>query len=105
MKRGRPLKSQIRQNVIEILAVLQKGYGYELHKLHKQIFYPCTREVLYYHLKKGVSLGEFIIAEVRDEPGNYSWGLTVKKTYYVLGTNAKPLGDARVKEHFDKIKK
>jgi hypothetical protein len=105
MPRGRPVKSQIRQNLIELLAVMGKGYGYELHKVYKEIFPECTREVVYYHLKKGIKLGEFAIDEVKQEKGEYSWGATVEKTYYKLGQNAKPSGDARVKEYFDKIKK
>ena len=100
MPRGRPVKSQIRQNIVELLAVMGKGYGYEIHKKYKEIFPDCTREVVYYHLKKGVKLGEFAIAEVKQEQGNYSWGGTVQKTYYKLGSHAKPAGDNRVKEFF-----
>ena len=102
MPRGRPVKSQIRQNVIEILNVLKRGYGYEIHKIYKEIFPECTREVIYYHLKKGLKLGEFEVDEVKQETGEYSWGGTVEKTYYKLGPNAKPTGDARVKEYFEK---
>ena len=102
MPRGRPVKSQIRQNIIEILHVMGKGYGYEIHKIYKEIFPECTREVVYYHLKKGIQLGEFAIDEVRQEHGDYSWGRTVEKTYYKLGANAKPNGDARVKEFFER---
>ena len=104
MPRGRPIKSQIRQNLIEILAIKGKGYGYELHKIYKEIFPQCTREVVYYHLKKGLKLGEFTIDEVRQEKGNYSWGGIVEKTYYKLGPNAKPSGDQRVQEYFEKNK-
>ncbi|MBI4144855.1 hypothetical protein HY493_01455 [Candidatus Woesearchaeota archaeon] len=104
MPRGRPIKSQIRQNIIEILNVMGRGYGYEIHKIYKEIFPECTREVVYYHLKKGVQLGEFAIDEVKQEHGNYSWGGIVEKTYYKLGQNAKPAGDSRVKEFFDRRK-
>ena len=102
MPRGRPVKSQIRQNIIELLAVMHKGYGYEIHKVYKEVFPECTREVVYYHLKKGIALGEFAIDSVKQEHGSYSWGGTVEKTYYKLGHNAKPLGDQRVKDHFKK---
>jgi len=105
MKRGRPTASAIRQNVIEILNVMGKGYGYEIHKVYKQIFPSCTREVVYYHLKKGVQLGEFVVGEVRQEKGDYSWGTVVQKTYYKLGPNAKPKSDSRVAEFFAKQKK
>ncbi len=102
MPRGRPVKSQIRQNIIEILAVMGKGYGYAIHKVYREIFPSCTREVIYYHLKKGLALGEFAVDEVKQEKGNYSWGGTVEKTYYKLGTHAKPHFDARVKEFYAK---
>ena len=102
MKRGRPIGSEIRQNIIEILAVKGRGYGYEIHKIYITLFPPCTRENVYYHLRKGVSLGEFDIEEVKQEKGEYSWGTVVEKKYYKLGTNAKPKGDPRVKEYFEK---
>jgi len=104
MPRGRPVKSQIRQNIIEILNVMGRGYGYEIHKVYKEIFPECTREVIYYHLKKGIKLGEFAIDEVKQETGEYSWGGMVEKTYYKLGDKAKPAGDNRVKEFFEKRK-
>ena len=102
MPRGRPTRSQIRQNMVELVAVMDKGYGYEIHKKYIQIFPACTREVVYYHLRKGVKLGEFIVESVRQEAGEYSWGTTVQKTYYKLGPNAKPAGDPRVKQFFNK---
>lgn len=101
MPRGRPTKSEIRQNLVEILAVKGSGYGYELAKIYNQIFPPCTRENIYYHLRKGVALGEFVVKEVKEEKGDYSWGETVQKKYYELGPNAKPKGDERVKKHFE----
>lgn len=105
MPRGRPTKSDIRQNIIEILALIDKAYGYELHKIYKQIFPSCTREVIYYHLKKGVTIGEFVMEEIKEEKGDYSWGTVVEKKYYKLGPKAEPRGDPRVKEFFEKRKK
>ena len=104
MKRGRPVKSEIRQNIIEILAVAGKAYGYLIHKWYNQIFPPCTRENIYYNLKKGTALGELKIEEIKQEKGEYSWGTIVEKKYYVIGPNAKPRGDTRVKEFFEKHK-
>jgi hypothetical protein len=104
MPRGRPVRSQIRQNMIELISVMGHGYGYEIHKRYIQIFPTCTREVIYYHLRKGVALGEFAIDSVRQEKGEYSWGTTVEKTYYKLGPNAKLHGDSRVKEYFERQK-
>ena len=104
MPRGRPVGSEIRQNIIEILFIAGKAYGYELHKWYNELFPPCTRENVYYHLKKGVQLGEFVVEEIRQEKGKYSWGTVVEKTYYKIGSNAKPKGDEHVREYFEKRK-
>ena len=105
MKRGRPVKSDIRQNIIEILAVAGKAYGYLIHKWYNQIFPPCTRENIYYNLRKGVKLGEFELADIKQEKGDYSWGTVVEKKYYKLGPKAVPRNNPKVKEFFDKLKK
>lgn len=96
--RGRPVYSRIRQNLVDILYFLGEGYGYQLHKIYKKIFDSITSEVVYYHLKKGVSLEEFTLAKVKSEKGNFSWGQTAEKSYYTLGPNAKPTMNKRVKE-------
>jgi hypothetical protein len=101
MPRGRPTKSEIRQNMIEILAVKGQAYGYELAKIYKDIFPQCTRENIYYHLRKGVALGEFIVKEIKQEKGDFSWGSIVEKKYYALGPQAKPQGNERVKKYFE----
>lgn len=98
MPRGRPVGSVVRQNIVEILNVIGKGYGYEIHKLYNQIFKPCTRENIYYHLRKGVELGEFAVEEIKQEKGKFSWGTVAEKTYYKLGSKAEPKGDDQVKE-------
>jgi hypothetical protein len=101
MPRGRPTKSQIRQNLVEILAVKGTGYGYELARIYNQIFQECTRENIYYHLRKGVALGEFVLKEIRQEKGEYSWGSVVEKKIYAIGPNAKPQGNERIKKYFE----
>ncbi len=101
MPRGRPTKSEIRQNLIEILAVKGEGYGYELSKIYNEIFPRCTRENIYYHLRKGVALGEFIMKEIKQEHGEYSWGSIVEKKYYALGPNAKPQGNERITKYLE----
>ena len=103
MPRGRPTQSDIRQRLIEILFVKGTTYGYELHKYYQKIYGPCTREVVYYHLRKGVDLGEFALAEIKKEQGAFSWGGVVEKKYYKIGPNAKPKGDPKVKEFFEKL--
>ena len=90
MGRGRPVGSDIRQRLIDILAVKGQAYGYELHKIYCELFPPCTREVVYYHMRTGVKLGQFVIDKVVDEKGEYSWGPTVQKTYYRIGPAAQP---------------
>jgi hypothetical protein len=100
MPRGRPTKSAVRQNLVEILAVKGKGYGYELARIYNTIFPQCTRENIYYHLRKGVAIGEFVLKEVKQEKGNFSWGSTAEKKYYALGQNAKPLGNEKIRKFF-----
>ena len=97
-KRGRPVKSPIRQNVVEVLYFMGEGYGYEIYKIYREIFPKCTQKSIYYHLKKGVSTGEFIVKKIEKEKGDFSWGSEVEKKYYALGPNAKPKIDKNVKE-------
>ncbi len=102
MPKGRPVKSEIRQNMVEILFYVKEGYGYEIYKAYVSIFPKVTMRSIYYHLKKGLVLNEFRVSKVEKEKGNYSWGGEAEKTYYSLGSDAKPVGNAKVKEHFDK---
>ncbi len=104
-KRGRPVKSQIRQNIVEILYYLGEGYGYDIYRHYKELYPACTQKSIYYHLKKGLSTGEFIIKTVKKEKGDFSWGSEVEKTYYALGPDAKPIMDERVQFHIEKKKK
>ena len=104
MKRGRPTQSAIRQNIVDILFFMKKGYGYDIYKAYCQIFPKPTLRVIYYHLKKGAALDEFKVSEIKQEKGEYSWGQNAEKIYYSLGPNAKPSGNTRVKKYFDKKK-
>jgi hypothetical protein len=99
-QRGRPVKSQIRQNIIELLAVMKKSYGYTITRAYMQIFPEVHPRSIYYHLKKGVETGEIEIDEIREEKGEFSWGSRVEKTYYRVGKIAVVKGDERVKQHF-----
>ncbi len=105
MKRGRPVKSQIRQNVIEILYYLGKGYGYQIAKIYNEIFPQVTQRSVYYHLKKGVLTKEIEIHKIEQEKGDFSWGQIVEKKYYCLGGKAEPKGEEKVKEFLKKIGK
>lgn len=101
MRRGRPVGSVVRHNMVEVLAVLERGHGYQIYKVYRDLFPKVTLRVIYYHLKKGLELGEFVIEKVEKERGDYSWGSEAEKIYYKLGPKAQPQGDARVKAYID----
>ena|SRR3989338_3601409 len=102
MKKGRPVKSEIRQNIVEIIFFMKEGYGYEIYKAYVAIFPKVTMRSIYYHLKKGIALNEFKVSRIEKEKGDYSWGGEAEKIYYSLGQNAKPLGNEKAKEYFEK---
>ncbi|HLD73220.1 MAG TPA: hypothetical protein VJA23_06580 [Candidatus Nanoarchaeia archaeon] len=99
LKKGRPLRSPIRENIVEILYFLEQGYGYQICKIYKEIFPLVTQRSIYYHLRKGIITKEIKINEVKEEKGDYSWGSSVEKVYYELGESAQPKGDNRVKSY------
>ncbi len=101
-KRGRPAKSEIRQNIIEILYFMGESYAYDIYKIYTDIFPKVTMRSVYYHLKKGVNMGIFKIKDIRKEQGHYSWGPHAEKIYYCLGRMAKPVGNLLVKEYLDR---
>jgi len=101
-KRGRPTRSVIRQNLVEILHFQGEAYGYQLYKAYREIFTPVTLRVIYYHLNKGQSLGEFESAGVKKTTGKYSWGPEAERIFYKLGPKAKPAVLAEVKAFYDK---
>ncbi|RME53412.1 hypothetical protein D6783_02025 [Candidatus Woesearchaeota archaeon] len=100
MKRGRPTYSIVRQRIVDILHHEGRAYGYQIHKIYKKIFPPVTLRVIYYHLRKGVELGEFKVETVETAKGEYSWGSETQKTFYTLGPEAKPSGDELVASFF-----
>lgn len=100
--RGRPIKSQIRSNVAEILYFLKSGYGYDIYRIYKALFPAVTIRSVYYHLRKGCDLGEFKIDRVEKAKGDFSWGSEAEKIYYSLGPNANALGNERVKTFLEK---
>ncbi len=104
MVRGRPVKSNIRQNIVEILYFLGKGYAYEIHKIYVELFPAVTMRSVYYHLKKGVQTKEFLVKDIKKETGDYSWGSEAEKIYYCLGPLANPRLLPNVKEYLDKKK-
>ncbi|MFH1668327.1 MAG: hypothetical protein ABIA62_00195 [Candidatus Woesearchaeota archaeon] len=101
MKPGRPAGSVIRQNIVEILYFLEKGYAYEIYKVYKEIFPKCTMRSVYHHLRRGLETQEFVIKDIKQEKGDYSWGPQAEKIYYGLGPSAAPQVIGKVKEYFD----
>lgn len=101
-QRGRPPKSEIRQQIVEILYFMKEGHGYDIYRIHSKIFPHVTMRSIYYHLKKGVALEELRVKQIKSEKGSYSWGQEAEKVYYELGKNASPRINARVKGFFDK---
>jgi hypothetical protein len=104
MPRGRPIKSEIRQNIVEILYFMKRGYGYDIYKAYIAIFPKVTMRSIYYHLKKGTELGEFRVEKIEKEKGDYSWGGEAEKIYYALGEKAKPAMNEQVRAYFEKKK-
>ena len=104
MARGRPVGSEIRQNIVEILYFMKQGYGYDIYKVYRDVFPAVTLRSIYYNLRKGVQLEEFKVQRIKQEKGNYSWGASAEKIYYSLGKNAKPTGVEKVKKIVDKLK-
>lgn len=102
MPRGRMPKSQIRQNIIEMLFFLKEAYGYDIYRQYIGIFPKVTMRSIYYHLKKGLDLGEVKINKIEKSQGDYSWGSEAEKIYYSLGENAKPTGNLQVKKVLDR---
>jgi hypothetical protein len=83
--RGRPLKTEVRERIASILARVGQSYGYELYKYYSKVFGKMTMRNLYYNLRKGLKIGEFIIADVRQEIGAFTWGGATQHIYYTLG--------------------
>lgn len=105
MRRGRPVGSTVRQNILEILHVLGRAHGYQIYKVYRELYPKVTLRVIYYHLKKGQDLGELEIQNVEKEKGDYSWGSEAEKIYYQLGPKAKVQGDERVAAYVQAQKK
>ncbi|MFP4189760.1 MAG: hypothetical protein ACLFSL_01845 [Candidatus Woesearchaeota archaeon] len=97
--RGRPVKSEIRQNIIDILYQTGPMYGYKIHKLYIDIFPKITMRSIYYHLAKGTKTKEIEVDKVQKEKGDYSWGGEVEKIYYKIGKEAQPRENKRIREH------
>lgn len=102
--KGRPIGSKVRENIVNILLFMKKGYGYEVHKVYLDLFPGVSQRLIYYHLKKGLSRDEFEVEAIKKEEGVYSWGNNAEKTYYKLGKNANPRIIKKIKKYFESKK-
>ncbi len=102
MGRGRPIKSEVRQNIVEILSIFGKLHGYDIARVYKKIYPSVTMRNIYYNLCKGKETGEFQVEHVRVEDGEFSWGTNAEKKYYALGPKAEPKGHGSVKEFYNR---
>jgi hypothetical protein len=103
-KQGRPLGSNVRQNIVEILFFKKKAYAYEIYKDYIKLFPKVTLRLIYYHLNMGSKTKEFEIESIKKQPGDYSWGENAERIYYKLGKNASPKLNTDVKKYFEKKK-
>ena len=102
---GRPIGSKVRQNLIEILYFYNRLHGYEIFKIYIELYPPVTMLLIYYHLRKGLSTGEFKISGIDKKTGKYSWGSTSENIMYELGEKANPMIESHVKVYWEKNKK
>ncbi|MBT3940930.1 hypothetical protein HOD83_02380 [Candidatus Woesearchaeota archaeon] len=96
-KLGRKAKSQIRDEMVDLLFFLKEAYGYDLYKKYCKVYdKKISMRSIYYHLNKGVELGVFNLKEIRDVKGDFSWGSGVKQVIFQLGVNAQPSGNKEI---------
>ena len=90
MKRGRPVKSQIRDNIHTILSAISSSYGYELWRIYqiamaKTGYKPTTSRIFYYHLYKGMELNLWESGGEEHKLNYNSWeGSTSRKLYICI---------------------
>jgi len=81
-KRGRPVGSNVRNHIIQILSKEGPMHGYELYQEYIKQYHSLSLRLIYYHLKKGVSLGEIKVHKIEKKKGEYSWGNEVQHIVY-----------------------
>ena len=100
-KRGRPVGSRVRDNIIDILYVYGPLHGYRIHSIYNELFPEVSRRLVYYHLEKGEELGVIVLESSAVVEGEYSWGSKVRRKQYAVGPNAEPKMQDRIKKHKD----
>ena len=86
---GRPIGSVVRDNIKKILEDKGPLYGYQIHKFYIEKYPGVTLRLIYYHLKKGLSLEEFKIIKIDNKEGSYSWGGKSQNIIYGLNSEKK----------------
>jgi hypothetical protein len=104
MKRGRPIKSVVRDRLIELLFVSGSITAYDAYKHYISIFGKTSQRNIYYQLQKGKDMNIFEVEE-KDEKGNYSWGDSARKMYYKLSKSAEPKINEIIVDYFNMLKK
>jgi len=97
---GRPTRSIIRERILQLLKMKSESYGYEIYKNYLGIFGEVHIRSIYYHLRKGVGLGEIEVTEMKVEKGDYSWGDKAERIYYSLGPQGRANISPEVKRYF-----
>ena len=105
LTRGRPIGSDVRQNIINLLSFMKEGYGNDIHKIYCEIFPRISKNTLYYHLKKGAELGIFKVDRIVSEKGDFSWGGISEKTYYSNTGMVSSSQDSRLVQYFSRCNK
>lgn len=83
-KQGRPIGSNVRTNIINLLSKEGPMHGYELYQKYLTYYSQVSMRLIYYHLKKGVSLGELKIHKIEKKKGEFSWGSEVQHITYAV---------------------
>jgi len=84
-KRGRPVGSLIRQRILKIIKESTiPMYGYQIFSKYKKQYPKVSMRLVYYHIKKSLSLGEIKVVKIKKEKGKYSWGGEVERVYYSI---------------------
>jgi hypothetical protein len=89
VRRGRPKGSRTRDRVGGILSVIERGTGYDVYRIYREVYGSITSRSIYYNLHQGVLLDDFELDEITVESGEYSWGGKAEKKYYKPGRKAK----------------
>jgi len=70
---------------------MNSSYGYDLYKKYRILFGAVKIRTVYYNLRKGVLLNEFMISDIKREVGEYTWGTETERVYYTNGPYSNPV--------------